>query len=231
MLISRLDHALLMGRPRFYLQAAGDDPGGGGAPAGPTGGAGASGTTGATGATGSNDGKPEGVTPEIQKWVGDLLAATRRDAETKARQEAKDAADEAERKRQEQADQAELEAKGEFDTVKQQLTTRATTAEGERDTLRTTNQELLDAMKEGVEADWKSIPEVIAGLYQGKDDDYLARYKYLKDPKVQAAIKAMEDKGQRRPPGNTPDPRRNGGANDAEQERRALQGTGSYSAM
>ena len=237
MLLSRLDHALLMGARRFYLSSEDGTGGGGGAtgPAGPTGATGATGatgTTGATGATGANDGRPEGITPEVERYFGGIIASERKQAADKAKQEAKDAADAAATKAASDKALEEAKAKNDFAAAEQQLTDRATTAEGERDALKIKNQKLLDAMKQGVEADWKKLPETLAKLFKGADDDYLARYEFLTDPDVQAAVTAFEDK-QRRPNGNTPDPRRRQGdeGTKPEQERRALQSSGSYSAM
>lgn len=233
MRLQRLEHSLLKGGPRLYLAPPGDGGEGGGGPAGPdgaTGATGASGATGTAGATGT-EGRPEGITPEVAAYFGGIIAKERREAEAKAKQEAKDEAERQAAQERQRKEQADLEAKGEFDTVKQQLEQRATDAEGERDSLRVTNQKLLDALKLGVESEWKEIPETIAKLFRGAEDDYLARYEYLKDPDVQAAIKEFQDK-RGVPPGNRPDPRRRDGEqNTVEQERRQLQGSGSYSAM
>lgn len=232
MLLSRLEHGLLMGR-RFYLSPEGDGPSGGATgPAGPTGATGATGTTGTTGTTGatgtSGDGAPEGITPEIQRYFGNVLARERRDAADKARQDAADAQAKLERDAAAQRQIDEAAAKGEFETAKQALESRAKTAEQERDEVKQRNERLTAAMQQGVEADWAKLPDPIAKLYKGAADDYLARYEYLKDPDVQAAVKVVEDK--RRPNGPIRDPERNGDERPKpEQERAALASSGSYS--
>lgn len=176
------------------------------------------------------DDKPEGVTPEVAAYFGKVIAAERKAAADKAKQDAKD---EAERKAQADADAkkvADDEAKGEYEAVKETLTKRATDAEAERETLKTKADRLEAVMKTSVDADWKLIPEDILSFYTGAEDDVLARYEFMQKPAVLKAIEAKRNP-ERKVKGHQPDPPRGGEQNGVESERRALAANPNYRPM
>lgn len=154
------------------------------------------------GDTGKN-GKPEGITDDIQKWVSGLIAKAERDGKRKGK-EAAEAAIQTTRE-QEEADRkrAADEAKGDYETAKKAISderdgfkTRAEQAEAERDAFR-------DLVTKDVEAAWDKLPEEIREAYDGEDDDVLAKKRHMRRmAKVIEKLTAEEAK-----PGNGPNPK------------------------
>lgn len=205
MRLSRLESSLLRCSRGPFLSPPGDDGGGGG-----NGGGGEEikPKEGEEGDGGEGGGNLPQTDAEFAAWKEStrkhLTAEIRRTV--KADLDAERTRADAEAQRQREADEAA--AKGDFETAKQQLTTDLTAAQGERDTLKTENDALREAMKVGVEAQWKELPAALqlAGKFIA-EEDVLGRWTYLNDPDVQKQIK---EAGKERNRGNGADPNPNG---------------------
>lgn len=158
---------------------------------------------GENGDKGKGTGKPEGITPEIEAFFGNLIAKATRDGKRKGKDDA-DAAHtaaqqqaEADRKRQEQ------EAAGEYETAKATLTKDRDDAITERDSIKAERDEYRDLVTKDVEAAWDKLPEEVREAYDGEDDDVLAKKRHMtRMAKVIEKLTAEEAK-----PGNGPNPK------------------------
>ena len=124
--------------------------------------------------------KPKvGFSEDQQREVNRMLARERKAERDRALADAKAEADrkaEEDRKARERAD---AEAKGDFEKVKSDLTTERDTIAGERDDLKARYDRALAIITPQVEADWKDLPEEVTALYEGADDDILAKAAHL----------------------------------------------------
>ena len=116
---------------------------------------------------------------------------TEAERELKALRKRESEREEAERRRQE----AEAAQRGEFEEL-------AKKREAERDEwkdkaagLQATLDRYQAAMKAGVDARWKDIPERVRTLYKGDPEDALARWEYLNDPDVVDLAKELAGDG------------------------------------
>lgn len=206
-------HRFLLHNSREFLQQA-DPPGGG--PAGPTG------STASTGVTGEEN------RTFTQSELGKIVADERKKAADAARADMQKKLDDEKERADKEARDAALKAQGDFETLENQLKaeradfeTRATTAEARL-------KEVEEAMNTGLEASWSKLPESVTKLYQGAQDDVLAKWKWLNNADVQALVTQLGGNGQRRP-GNTPNPPGgNTGVASIDDEVKALASSGAY---
>ena len=146
-------------------------------------------------------------TPEQQAEIQRIAAKEAKEAARKARAD-RDAEIERERKAAEaDAERKKQEAAGEFESVKASLTEERDAAISERDTLQTRLDEALQAIRDDVAAAWKDTPAEVVELYEGDDDDVLAKRKHLtKSAKLIARLRDESEK----PRGTGRDPKPTG---------------------
>lgn len=127
-----------------------------------------------------------------QDEVGKLLSEERKKAADAARQDLQKKIDDA--RAQEEADrkQAEEEAKGNFEQVKADLKAQAQTAKDEAEQAKGTLKRYQDAINAAYEPAAKAVPEKIMKMYQGKDDDVLAKWEFIHHPATQELIKDLQ---------------------------------------
>lgn len=218
MSISRLERSLWLGSRGPFLKpdgteggsSSGNNANAGGEQAGSEGKQGDG--QGGKGANGGESGfKPITTEAELAAYKADLrknIAADLRKSIKAELDAERTAAEESARKKKEIDDAA---AKGEFETAKQQLEADLTTAKTEATTLKGENDQLKEAMKAGLEAGWKDLPEEVRklGEKQHADDDVLGRWTFLHDPDTKALVAKLTDKGERKA-GNGYSPKSNG---------------------
>jgi hypothetical protein len=134
--------------------------------------------------------------------------------EAKAMKDERDALQKEKTEREDAAAKAredEAAKKGEFETLAQQRESERDAAKADAKTLKADNDALREAMKAGLEAGWKDLPESVRklGEKQHPEDDVLGRWTFLHDPDTAALVKQLAGK---EPPkrGNGGDPKPNG---------------------
>jgi chromosome segregation ATPase len=78
-----------------------------------------------------------------------------------------------------QADEEEARRKGEFEQIATKRSEELKTATGERDTYKAQLDALVTAIKPEVDARWKGLPDEVTELYEGGDDDILAKRAHI----------------------------------------------------
>jgi hypothetical protein len=147
-----------------------------------------------------------------------------REARSAAEKKAKDAEKElaALRKQAEEAEAAKAKAaeedaekKGEFERLANERAEKIKAATEERDALQARLDKVFEVLKPGVDESWKALPAEISSMYDGDQEDILAKSAFLtKSKPLVDAFKATNDPTKPRPPMS---PRPNGdGTNDAE---------------
>ncbi len=154
-----------------------------------------------------------------QKHINDLLAAERRDTETKVTQRLKDEADAAETKRQQDAARAAAEAKGEFETVKTSLISERDAAATERDALKDENAAITAYFSAQYAAALQELPEVITAFAPAEDASFAEKSAWLTKAQTQAAKIGSDPK-----PGNRPNPKPLGGGDAVKQATEQMRG-------
>lgn len=124
-------------------------------------------------------GKPDGVTPEIERWLGKKIAARERKARLAG---AKAKEDELAQQRATQ----EAEEKGEYEKVKTTLTTERDNAIRERDEYKADLDVLSQHFEDAYKADLAELPESFRALAPESSESYEKRSKWLKAAKEQA---------------------------------------------
>jgi hypothetical protein len=100
---------------------------------------------------------------------------------------------------------------GDFEKVETQLRTDLDAAKSEATSLKAENDQLREAMKVGVEAQWKDLPPALQLASKFiPEEDVLGRWTYLNDPDVQKQIKDSDKEVAR---GSGRDPKSNGATN------------------
>jgi len=142
------------------------------------------------GKTGGSEGEIK-FTPEEQAFINALVAKEKREAKAAAKAEADAAATAAEEERRATAAAEEAKKRGDFEAVENQLKADVETAKSEAKRLKAENDTLREAMKTGIEARWKDVPEKIAKLYKGDEADVIGRWNFLNDPDVAELVKDL----------------------------------------
>lgn len=169
---------------RWFPLFSPDGEGGGGEPQGPSGASGPSGPTGPMGTSGPAE---PVITPELQKIIDTRAAAARKEGEAKAQEKI----DAAKRAADDKAEQDRKVAAGEFDAVRVDLEAKHKTAQAERDDYKDRYEKAIDAIKPGVEANWKDLPAEVTAIYDGAEGDVLAMAAFIDKAKtLTAALKA-----------------------------------------
>lgn len=232
MILSRLERSLLHGARGPYLVAyfEGDTGGAGGAtgPAGATGDTGASGPSGPTGSTGgtADSFKPITSEAELAAYKDGLRKNLLDEARRQAAQEQRDREAQEQRTR----DQDALVAKGQFDTVKQQLESDRDAARTDRDAHKAENDQLRQAMKDGLTQSWAALPDTVRKLGERDhpEDDVLGRWTFLHDATTKELIAELT-KGDPSPRGSGPNPPAGSSTErTVEDEMKALAASGQY---
>lgn len=175
---------------------------------------------------------PDGKGDDLDRIEGlgdkgkEAIRKERADAKA-ARDEAKTLKDERDALLKDKTDREEADAKAREDEAKQkgEFEKLATEREQERDaakadakTLKADNDALREAMKAGIEAGWKELPESVRklGEKQHPEDDVLGRFQFLNDPDTAALVKQLTGKEPpKRGNGGDPKPSGNGSGDDA----------------
>ncbi len=164
-------------------------------------------------------------TPEQQAEIDRIAANARRDGKQTGKSEAEQAL--AAAKAQEDADRkrnAEIE-KGNFDAVRSSLEQERDQAKVAVTDAETKYQQAISVLSPDVEARWKDLPTEVAAMYEGADDDILAKAAHLN------RTKALVDRlaGMTPRTGNGPNPRRIDGAGPTiDDTKNELRNSGAY---
>lgn len=154
-------------------------------------------------------------TPEQQKLIDKRIGEARRDG----RKAAEDAADEAKRKADAEAEVAKQVAAGEFETARKSLETDRDNAIAERDAANEKLAAIVSSLEASVNEAWKNLPAEVAELYEGADDDVIAKQSHI--AKHAKLIERLSDQSEqaRKVAGFARTPAPNG---DKEPERKAV---------
>lgn len=209
MQLSRLERSLLFASRHFL--SPDDGSGGGNNDSSSDASANAGGQSGDK-SEGEKGEKKVEFTAEQQEHIGKLLSKERKAAADKAKADAKSETDAAAEQSRKDKEAEDARKAGDFEKVETTLKNDLETAKGEVKTLTEQNQALRDAMKTGVEAQWKELPASlqVAGKFIG-EDDILARWNYLHDADVQKQIAEANKADPKR--GNGRDPKSTGDGN------------------
>lgn len=194
--------SLLLDRRFFAPEGEG---GGGSGNAG--GGDGANANPGGNGGGGANagDGKPKvEFSAEQQAELNRLLAAEKRTARAAGRAEAEAERTAAEDAARQERERNEAAARGEFDRVRGELEAERDRVKGERDDVQGRLDKAMAVIGPQVEAAWKDLPAEVAGMYDGADDDVLAKAAFVEKTKALAARLAGGPTNKGNPPGPNP---------------------------
>lgn len=141
-----------------------------------------------------------------EREARDAAVAARKAAEKRAADLEKQVNETADAKRQ--ADEADAVRRGEFEKLATERAEEVKAVKGERDDFKARYDRAIEIVTPGVEADWKTLPKEVTDLYEGGDDDVLAKAAHLH--RTKGLVKRLTDAGAAR--GNGPDPRPNGAA-------------------
>jgi len=161
-------------------------------------------------------------TDEQQKEIDRLIGAARRDG----RKAAEDDAAEVKRKTDEAAEQQRKIEAGKFDEVRQTL-------ESERDQALAKAAHLdalIEALRPEIDEQWKGLPAEVTELYEGADDDVLAKRAHIARTRklIDKLTGTTDQKRQAASFGRTPTP--NGTRSNLEEGMEQGRRTGKYSA-
>ena len=116
------------------------------------------------------------------------------------------------------ADEAEAIKRGEFEALATSRAETITTLTGERDGYKSQLDTLIAAIKPGIDAAWKDLPEEVAELFTGDAEDTLAKQAFMASHKklIDRLTAAKDEKNEafKRFP-RTPQPNGNGDPTDA----------------
>lgn len=171
---------------------------------------------------GSSDGKVT-FSKEQQDEIGRLLSKERKAAADKARADAKAEADAAAEQARKDKEAEDAKKAGDFEKVESTLKADLDAARTEATSLKGENDQLREAMKAGVDAQWKDLPPALQ--LAGKviaEDDVLGRWNFLNDPDVVKQVKDAEANAGPKAPHNR-DPKANGTSNATNEDARKAQ--------
>lgn len=114
-------------------------------------------------------------TDEQQKELNKLIANARREGKAAAEKDANDVKAKAEA----DAERSRQEAAGEYEKAKTTLTAERDTAASERDGYKGKLETLLADLKPEIEKAWAGLPAEVSALYEGEDDDVLAKRSFM----------------------------------------------------
>lgn len=119
------------------------------------------------------------LTPEQRKWVDGQIAAARRKAENEGKSKAEQAAAAAKAQADEEAKIKKQEEEGEYEAAKATLISERDEARAEAKAHEDRIAAMLAMLSPGVEKRWTDLPEDVTALYDGADDDILAKAAHL----------------------------------------------------
>lgn len=146
------------------------------------------------------NGKPDGVTDEIQTWINGLMANERKTARQQGKKDAEDAAETQRKKDADEAQRTKDEQAGEYEKAKTSLTNERDTAITERDGLKTENDALTAYFTAQYDVALKDMPEAITAFAPEDDASFETKSRWL----TKAQEQATKLNGQKPTPGNGP---------------------------
>lgn len=133
-------------------------------------------------------------TEDQQKAIDRMMGEARRDG----RKAAEDAADEAKRKAEADAEVARQIAAGEFETARKTIEDERDAAVADRDAYKARIDTLVAAIKPTVDAAWTELPDEVRDLYDGADDDVIAKQSHItRHAKLIARLTAGTDQAKK----------------------------------
>lgn len=151
-----------------------------------------------------------------EREARDAAVAARKAAEKRATELEKQVNETAEAKRK--ADEAEAAKRGEFEKIANDRAEQVKAVEAERDDFKARYERAITIVTPGVDADWKALPKEVTELYEGADDDVLAKAAHLH--RTKGLVKRLSEASPNR--GNGPDPKPNGAAQPDDDKARTI---------
>lgn len=177
--------------------------------------------------------------PDGLSEAGKAALQKERDARKQAAKEAREAKAELDRLRAEKAEadaakakaeEDEAKRKGEFEQLANKRAEDLAAAIAERDAERAEKAALIEALKPEIDEQWKGLPAEVTELYEGADDDVLAKRAHIARTRklIEKLAENTDQKRQAAGFGRTPNP--NGTGTTLEQGIEKGRRTGRYTA-